>query len=167
MSELRTLRDFLPERLRSNYESIKNLTTVSTGIFDPADIKQLQNLINESQPRTSEEETACTTLQFFYRRNSAEFYKFLVKSKLYHLVLWTEAKRISRHFNLNDIIYINWNGSSYECSKHSNFGKPKTIETPTGLATRGSISRVRNRLPFTPSLSTNSSGFTTLREAPQ
>jgi hypothetical protein len=121
--ENKTLRDFLPQRLRENYDTIRNLETVSTGVLNVAEIEQMQHLLNDAQPKNHEEELMRTTLQFLYRRNSAEFYKYLVKSRLYHLVLWTEAKRMSRHFRLNNLIYIHWNGNSYECSQHSNFGR--------------------------------------------
>lgn len=123
--DVRLLRDLIPKRVRLNYDLIRELNTFKSGVLDTADIKQLELLLNDSQPASAEEEVMRTTLQFLYRRNPPEFYRFLTKSKLYHLVLWTEAKRISRHLRLNNLIYIRWNGQTnqYECEQHSNYGK--------------------------------------------
>ncbi len=120
MTDEKTLRDFLPERLRLNYDAIRNTKTATEGALNVDDIATIQQLINDSQPKTPEEEIMRTMLQFLYRRNTRDFYKFLVQSKLYHLVLWTEAKQMAKQFRLNGLIYIHWNGDAYECSKHQN-----------------------------------------------
>jgi hypothetical protein len=94
--------------------------------FSEGDIALIQDLINDAQPNNEVEEAMRTTIQFLYRRNPAGFYKYLKQTKMPHLVLWTESKKISSHFKLSNLIYIYWNGSSYECSKHNNFGQPAT-----------------------------------------
>jgi len=127
VSEEKTLRDFLPSRLRQNYDAIRNTDTIVNKNLNVSDIEKIQQLINDAQPQNEIEETMRTTVQYLYRRDPNNFYQFLVKNHLFHLVLWTEAKRMSRHFRLNKFIHIHWNGNSYDCSQHTNFGKEKVV----------------------------------------
>ena len=74
------LKDFLPKRLRQNYDKIRATATVSTGVLEVSDIERIQELINDAQPQTYEEEVMRTMVQFLYRRDNIEFYKFLTKN---------------------------------------------------------------------------------------
>ncbi len=120
--EEKTLKDFLPQRLRENYNAIRKTNDVMiNGDNVDGSIAEIEHLINDAQPKDLNEEIMRTMVQYLYRRDPNEFYKFLIKSKLFHLVLWTESKKMSRHFRLNNIVYIRWNGIKYECYKHSNY----------------------------------------------
>ena len=44
--------------------------------------------------------------QLIYRQNPIEFYKFIIKSKLYPFILWTESKRIVQNLKLKNIARI-------------------------------------------------------------
>jgi hypothetical protein len=113
MSQKVLLKDLVPKRLKTNYSKIRDLL-----IDSELDIQEFQQIINDSQPQTPEEELLRSMFQYIYRRDTSEFYKFLLKTKLYHMILWTEAKNISRHFKLNGRVYVHWNGEEYECMPH-------------------------------------------------
>lgn len=106
----------LPKRLKDNYYTIRSIH--KNEITDEL-IDEIERLINDSLPDLQDDKELVlkTMNQYLYRKNPNEYYRFLMKSKLFHLVLWTEAKSIVKHFNFNNKIHIKWNGSYYECNR--------------------------------------------------
>lgn len=140
-SNSKTLKEFFPERLRDNYYDIRKLlTNCSTPNNDI--LSNLETLINDAQPKNDTEEYMRTTFQVMYRKNPMDLYKFIVKNKLFYLILWTEAKCMARHFRLKDLIYIKWNGESYKCFTHVNCSAQIPIEEP--------VEALPETLPTTP-----------------
>lgn len=82
----------------------------------------IESMLNEAQAQNGDEMAVQATIQSLYRHNPVMFYKFLVNNKLSHLVLWTEAKLIVKHYRLQGIVYVKWNfaGNSYEVLPHKN-----------------------------------------------
>ncbi len=113
----------LPHRLHSNYKSILTSNLIKNKVIDQTNLGILQTLLNESQANTDEECIIQKTIQFMYRQNTSSFYKFLVKNKMAHVVLWTEPKCIIRHLGLQGQVYIQRNQEEkiYEACFHKNF----------------------------------------------
>ena len=117
-----SFRQFLPRRLQSNYKSIMTSNLIQNKVLDETNIGLLQALLNEAQAKCAEEGLIQRTVQFLYRQNTSSFYKFLVKNKMAHVVLWTESKCIVRHLGLQGLVYIRWNQEEriYEACLHKN-----------------------------------------------
>lgn len=126
--QVKLLRDFLPPRLHKLYDTIRKLDLVLSKNFNDADMQTLEKCLNDACPKTPEEECMRSMFQVLYRRNPIEFCKFLVKSRLHHLMLWTESRTIAYHLKLNRIVHIKWDGEKYVCNKHNKFNKNETAE---------------------------------------
>jgi hypothetical protein len=90
-------------------------------VLDDDAIAEFQKNLNDAQPSGELETQTRSLIQYLYRKNPNNFCRFLVRSRLSHLILWTEAKCIVRHFGLRGVVYVKWNDdNSYECSLHRN-----------------------------------------------
>jgi hypothetical protein len=68
---------------------------------------------------TDYEKQSRSVIQMLYRKNPTNFCRYLIKSRLSHLILWTEAKCIVKYFGLIGIVYITWD-EKYICNIHRN-----------------------------------------------
>lgn len=125
-----TFSKFLPRSLQDNYRSLMSGNLVKNKVLDEKNLQQLQDILNNSQAQDQDQSLIQKTVQFLYRQNTFSFYKFLVKNKLEHVVLWTESKCIVRHLGLQGMVYIRWNKDEriYEVSLHKNILNGKTRE---------------------------------------
>lgn len=110
-----------PQRLYESYKAIRNSELIVNKTLNDTTISELNDHLNASLPVGEDETTTHSLVQFLYRKNPVNFCKFLLRSRLNHLMLWTEAKCIVRHFGLQGVVYVKWDDSQYECSKHRNF----------------------------------------------
>jgi len=110
-----------PQRLYESYKAIRNSELIVNKTLNDTTISELKDHLNASLPVGEDETTTHSLVQFLYRKNPVNFCKFLLRSRLNHLMLWTEAKCIVRHFGLQGVVYVKWDDSQYECSKHRNF----------------------------------------------
>jgi hypothetical protein len=133
MNNLAPVRFALPQQLFDTYLAIKNSNLICNKTLNESNIAEFQNKLNTSQPRTDAEFMTQSIIQYMYRKNPTNFCRFLVRSKLSHLILWTESKCIIGHFGLHGIVYVKWNDSSYECSLHRNImnGISSSTEHPS------------------------------------
>lgn len=109
-----------PQNLFDSYKNILGSALLLNGCLDASSISEVEGYLNASQPATDEDHKCRALIQYLYRKNPSNFIRFLVRSKLSHLILWTEAKSIVRFLGLQGVLYIKWNGTNYECSLHSN-----------------------------------------------
>jgi len=109
-----------PQNVYESYKAIRNSDLISKKQLDEGTIKELQKSLNESQPKSENEQMSRSFVQYLYRKNPTNFCRFLMRSRLSHLILWTEAKCIVRHFGLQGVVYVRWNDDAYECSMHKN-----------------------------------------------
>lgn len=114
-----------PQHLYDSYKRIRSSNLITTRSLDVENINELQQNLNDAQPKNEDETTLRSLVQFFYRKNPINFCKFLVHSRLNHLILWTEAKCIVRHFGLQGFVYIKWDDGVYQCSLHQNVNMNK------------------------------------------
>ncbi len=111
--------DSLPRRLEKNYRAIRGTSTVVTKRLEVSDIEEIQKLLNDSQPKTPDEKAMQVLIQYLYKNNKWRTHHFLVGSLMQHLLLWVEAIHIFRYFDIDRLISVHWNGSTYECSAYS------------------------------------------------
>jgi hypothetical protein len=114
-----------PQHLYDSYKCIKNINLITKKLLDDENIYELQEYLNLAQPKNEDESAIRSLVQYFYRKNPVNFCKFLVHSRLNHLILWTEAKCIVRHFGLQGVVYIKWDEGKYHCSLHQNVNMNK------------------------------------------
>lgn len=111
-----------PQQVYDAYKEIRNSELILNKTLGEKNIAEFQASLNKSQPSNDEEAKSRSLIQYLYRKNPTNFCRFLVRSRLSHLILWTEAKCIVRHFGLRGIVYVKWNDHDhkYECSVHRN-----------------------------------------------
>jgi len=107
-----------PKKVYDCYKAILACDLITKKALDTKYVAEFQNFLNESQPSNDEEHTTRSLIQFLYRKNPNNFIKFLIRSHLNHLILWTEAKCIVRHFDLQGVLYVKWNEHQYDCNIH-------------------------------------------------
>jgi hypothetical protein len=107
-----------PQQVYESYKAIRNSELIRNKVLSDKNIECFQLSLNTSLPLSEEDSKTRSLIQYLYRKNPTNFCRFLVRSKLNHLILWTEAKCIVRHFGLMGIVYVKWNDNSYECSLH-------------------------------------------------
>jgi hypothetical protein len=131
-----------PQQVYDSYKEIRDSELIRNKVLSDKNIEGFQLSLNNSQPVSEEESKTRSLIQYLYRKNPTNFCRFLVRSKLNHLILWTEAKCIVRHFGLRGIVYVKWNDNSYECSLHrhadSNLQEPD-LEHPSAQRTYKSV----------------------------
>jgi len=110
----------LPNVLYNNHKAINESDLIFKKTVTEDTIKEFEQLLNEAQPITGDDKKNRSLIQFMYRKNPTNFYRFLTRSRLSHIVLWTEAKCIVSHFGLNGLVYIKWDNTEYKCSVHRN-----------------------------------------------
>lgn len=120
MASRSTFRLAPPQQVYDSYKAIRNSDLILSKSLDEKNIEELQNHLNSSQPQSDEENMTRSLIQYLYRKNPTNFCRFLVRSRLSHLILWTEAKCIVQHFGLRGVVYVKWNDHEYECSLHRN-----------------------------------------------
>jgi hypothetical protein len=117
-----------PQQLYDNYKRIRNSKLILNKSLDIDNIVEFQTYLNDAQPVSAEDSQTRSLIQYLYRKNPNNFCRFLVRSRLSHLILWTEAKCIVRHFGLRGVVYVKWNDDGvYECSMHKN------VQSGTGI----------------------------------
>jgi hypothetical protein len=120
MTSRSTFRLAPPQQVYDSYKAIRSSDLILNKTLDEKNIEELQTHLNSSQPQSDEENMTRSFIQYLYRKNPTNFCRFLVRSRLSHLILWTEAKCIVQHFGLRGVVYIKWNDQEYECSLHRN-----------------------------------------------
>jgi len=120
MTSRSTFRLAPPQQVYDSYKAIRNSDLILSKTLDEKNIEELQTHLNSSQPQSDDENMTRSLIQYLYRKNPTNFCRFLVRSRLSHLILWTEAKCIVQHFGLRGVVYVKWNDQEYECSLHRN-----------------------------------------------
>jgi hypothetical protein len=109
-----------PQKVYAAYKEIRESSLIANKTVTETNIVEFQQSLNNAQPSNENDYKSRSLIQYLYRKNPSNFYQFLVKSKLIHLILWTESKCIIRHFGLNGVVYVKWNhdNNEYECVVH-------------------------------------------------
>ena len=132
-----------PQQVYNAYKEIRESSLILNKTLDENNIAEFQSSLNKSQPSNDEESKTRSLIQYLYRKNPTNFCRFLVRSRLSHMILWTEAKCIVRHFGLSGIVYVKWNDIEYECSLHKNVNHKQDCdiagEHPSAQKTYNSI----------------------------
>lgn len=113
----------LPERIIESYEKIKNSDLILNKVLSEENIIEFQNNLNYAQPENDDELKMQSLVQYMYKANPINFIKFLLRSRLHHLILWTESKCIVKYFGIYGIVYIKWDDNQYKCQMHKNADK--------------------------------------------
>jgi len=113
-------RNIIPQRLRENYNTIRSSDLFLNKNFTKENIQEFENLVNDSQPKNEKELWLRTLFQYIYRQKPAEFYKYMMRTRMFYFIFWTESKCLVKHFHLRNNVYIKWSGEQYLCSIHKN-----------------------------------------------
>jgi hypothetical protein len=110
-----------PQRLFDLYKNIKNSELILNKVLSKEGVNDFQTELNNTQPKLENENEMQmhALIQYMYRKNPINFTRFLTKSGLSHLILWTESKCIIKHFGLHGIVYIKWHDNTYTCDLHN------------------------------------------------
>jgi hypothetical protein len=137
-----------PQQVYDTYTAIRNSPLLQTKTLTDETIMGFQQSLNAAQPQSDEEAMSRSLIQYLYRKNPVNFCRFLERSRLNHLILWTEAKCIVSHFNLRGVVYVKWNDDHYECSLHRNRSNTDFVSEHPALnatvAAVGEFKPVRN-----------------------
>lgn len=109
-----------PKFVRDKYMEIMSSDLMVNKTLNDSTILGFQQSLNDSQPQTDDESKMRSFIQFMYRKNPVNFCRYLEKSRLNHLILWTESRGIVNHFGLHGVVYVKWVDDHYECSLHKN-----------------------------------------------
>lgn len=113
----------LLERVIESYEKIKNSDLILNKVLSEENIIEFQNNLNYAQPENDDELKIQELFQYMYKANPINFIRFLLRSRLHHLILWTEYKCIIKYFGIYGIVYIKWDDNQYKCQMHKNADK--------------------------------------------
>jgi hypothetical protein len=131
-----------PQKLFENYKNIVNSNLIRSKELSDDNITEFEFLLNQVQPQTDEEHCMRSFVQYLYRKNPGHFTRFIQRSSLNHLVLWTEAKFMVRIFELRGLVYIKWDvdQAKYVCSMH------RTVSEYLNSGECSSMEEVVNRI---------------------
>lgn len=103
-------------RLVGCYHAIRRCTVNSN--FGENDFEELENLINDAQPKDDTERAQYQVVRLFYRANPNEFNGYINSTTLVikAFVLWTDVINIMRHFDLKYKAFLIWNPQTSACS---------------------------------------------------
>jgi hypothetical protein len=133
-----------PRRLAECYEQVTNCDCLNGDTSKEAR-NALEVILNEAQPKTSDEAFAKQAVRLLHRKNPRAFIQFLGRSKSKSLVLWTEGSSISRHFGLKGKAFLRWSNRGYYEVHKSNKSQSVPLPPPSpeygppyGAASNGS-----------------------------
>jgi hypothetical protein len=109
-----------PPKLLENYRNITNSKLIKNKELSDDTIVEFEHLLNEAQPQSDADHCLRSFVQYLYRKNPGHFARFIQRSRLSHLSLWTEAKFMVKTFELRGLVYIKWDVdiNKYVCSMH-------------------------------------------------
>jgi hypothetical protein len=109
-----------PQKLFENYKDIVNSNLIRNKELSDENIAEFEYLLNQAQPQNDEEHCMRSFIQYLYRKNPGHFTRFIQRSSLNQLALWTEAKFMVRTFELRGLVYVKWDieNGKYVCSMH-------------------------------------------------
>ncbi len=134
-----------PQQVYDRYMDIRNSDLIVNKTLTDDTIASFQETLNNAQPQSDEEAMSRSLIQYLYRKNPVNFCRFLERSRLNHLILWTEAKCIVSHFNLRGVVYVKWDEDHYECSLHRNMNNNTFVAEHPAL--QGTIDAVSAEQP--------------------
>jgi hypothetical protein len=142
MSASNTYRTSPPQKLFENYKDIVNSNLIRNKELSDDNIAEFEYLLNQAQPQSDDEHCMRSFVQYLYRKNPGHFTRFIQRSNLNHLALWTEAKFLVRTFELRGLVYIKWDVDDvkYVCSMH------RTVSEYLNSGECGSIKEVVDRI---------------------
>lgn len=105
---------YLPQRIYELCRSLSNSALARTLEASADNMKEFQDLLNQSHPTTPEEVAWHDLIRRMYRSNNIGFLQYVTnpRNQVSALVLWTESKQIARFFKLTGIVHIGWDSES-------------------------------------------------------
>jgi hypothetical protein len=100
----------VPQRLYNCYKRLVSSNLVVERNANEATIKEFEAILNESQPQDNLEDSMQSTLKTLYYNDPVRFWRYLTnrKYRISAYILWTESKRIVKHFKLNGLVHVRW-----------------------------------------------------------
>jgi len=100
----------LPRTLYVGYNLLKKSRVVVKKENDEEALSYFQNILNEAQPKTSEDITIHRIVKGMYNENKHRFLSFIKNTSFECLVLWTESRSIVNYLGLRGVVYTKWTG---------------------------------------------------------
>lgn len=106
------------ERLKWAHGNLMKSRVVTKGESDEDALGFFEHYCNESLPQTPEEVEFRTLVKNMYFTDKTAFGKCVREQPF--LMLLTEARAFVYHFKVQNLIYIRWNGKSYNITVNDN-----------------------------------------------
>ena len=120
-------------RLVGCYNSLVNLVKTNSHPYDAAVLTEIENVLNDVQPKDDTERAQYEIIRVMYRSSQRNFMNMLNKDPnrlIKSLVLWTNVDNIARYFDWIGKIYINWDQNTRLC-KVVHFGNKRSASDQT------------------------------------
>lgn len=104
----------IPQRIYELGRSVAHCDVVKTKTATEENMRELQNILNDSVPVNHDEEVQHSLIRGMYYCNPVGFLQYVSNpaNRVMSLVLWTESKRIARFYKLNGVVHISWNADA-------------------------------------------------------
>ena|SRR5271168_2720457 len=103
-------------RLKQAYKNIDSSRVVTKKETDTDALSYFQQMCNNTLPKSESEAELRETIRNMFYADRTCFYRCVVKNE--YLILLTEARSIVLHFHINNLVYVEWNGSQYVVRKN-------------------------------------------------
>lgn len=109
-----TNRVLAPTYIYETYIKLYKCNLIKDKILNDRNIDEFQKILNNSIPQNENDNRLRLFIRYLYLKNPNSFYKFLIHSKMTHLILWTDVRCILKHFGIQHILYIKYT-DKFEC----------------------------------------------------
>jgi hypothetical protein len=98
----------LPRNLYVGYNLLKKSRVVVKRNDDKEALGYFENILNEAQPKTSEDLILHQFVKGMYNENKHRFLSFIKNTSFECMVLWTESRSIVNFLGLRGVVYTKW-----------------------------------------------------------
>lgn len=103
-------------KLKTCYKYLAKSRVVNRRETDDEALEYFQRFCNDAIPKTDNEIQFRDAIRDLYYADKTSFLKCAIKHP--YFILLTESRTIVIHFNIQDIIFIKWDGSQYTVQKN-------------------------------------------------
>jgi len=98
-------------RLYNCYKKLLSCPLVKSKEVNEENLTEFENVLNTSLPNGSDEVAMHNFCRSMYYSNPIGFVKYVTyyKNKVSSLILWTESRKLVRHFGLQGLVHVSWN----------------------------------------------------------
>jgi hypothetical protein len=119
----------LPRTLYVGYNLLKKSRVAVKKENDEEALSYFQNILNEAQPKTTEDIVLHRFVKGMYNENKHRFLSFIKNTSFECLVLWTESRSIVNYLGLRGVVYTKWTGKEtlYSITQFQSTNKDENV----------------------------------------